>query len=88
MMHCRGRIKLAVNVWQSEKNPKTLGIIVFDCVSLSVCFSVPLLECVFREVGGYELLYIHGERLGGAVQSWLSQDGSAGSGSGGWGAHL
>lgn len=45
---------------------------------------MPLLECVFREVGGYELLYIHGERLGGAVRPWPSQDGSGGSGSGGF----
>ena len=80
-MHRRGRNKLAVNVWQSGKTPK-FGVIVCDFVNLSVCFSVPLMGCVFGEVGGYQLLYIHGERLGGAVQPWPSGAGSGGSGSG------
>lgn len=82
MMHCSGRNKLAVNVWQSGKNPE-FGLIVCECVSLSVCVFVPLLGvCVGGEVGGYQLLYIHGERLGGAVLPWPSGAGSGGSRSG------
>lgn len=51
-------IKLAVNVWQSGTNPK-FGV----CVSVSVCFYALVGVCV----SGHQRLYIHGERLGGAV---------------------
>lgn len=81
MMHCRGRNKLAVDAWRSgKKKRKKFGVC--ECVSLTVCVFVPLLECVFREVGGHQLLYIHGEMLGGAVLPWLSQARTGGSGSG------
>lgn len=46
------------------------------CVSVSVCFCALVGGlCVFGGGWGYQLLYIQGERLGGAVLPWPSRAG-------------
>lgn len=46
-----------------------------ECKCVRVCVSVPLLGSVWSgQVGGNQLLYIHGERLGGDVLSLPWQD--------------